>query len=144
MTAPQSRPDGRYLCCGREFSGLPAWRSHRSHHDREWPTTEERFWSQVTKGPGCWEWKGAVSDTGYGNLVDSGRPVSGHRYSWQLHVGPIPADLHVCHHCDNRRCVRPDHLFLGTRSDNMRDAVAKGRHFTPFRRGTSDVAAQGR
>ena len=87
------------------------------------------FWSKVEKSDaGCWEWRGSLMKNGYASFVhDSPRKVLAHRYSWMLHNGPIPAGLLICHHCDNRRCVRPDHLFLGTTLDNMRDMIAKGR-----------------
>jgi hypothetical protein len=92
----------------------------------------ERFWHHVRKCAldGCWEWHGAIA-RGYGHISEGGRrgrARSAHRVSWELHHGPIPSSLYICHRWDNRRCVRPDHLFLGTHADNMRDMLAKGRH----------------
>lgn len=87
----------------------------------------ERFWAHVAQSEGCWEWQASVFRTGYGQFRDGGRSMRAHRVAWELVNGPIPEGLHVCHRCDNRKCVRPDHLFLGTRSDNMQDMSAKGR-----------------
>ena len=91
-------------------------------------TLAERFWKKVKTGDGCWIWRGCRVRNGYGRiLLGEGRVFYAHRASWTLHFGEVPAGLFVCHCCDNRSCVRPDHLFLGTHEDNMRDMVAKDR-----------------
>lgn len=88
----------------------------------------DRFWLQVRKGSGCWVWIGNLDIGGYGRIVVHGRKMKSHRYSWQIHFGPIPPGMLVCHKCDRPACVRPDHLFLGTNLDNRRDSVDKDRH----------------
>lgn len=75
----------------------------------------------------CWLWTGASSKKGYGAFYFRGRQVGAHVASYWIHVGDVPADLQVLHRCDVRPCVNPEHLFLGTQSDNMQDMVRKGR-----------------
>lgn len=102
------------------------------HHGRtETLTQEDRFWSQVNKTDGCWEWTGSRMRKGYGNFGVDYRHEGAHRFSWRLHFGEIPEGMWVLHRCDNPPCVRPDHLFLGTAQANSDDMVAKGRQKRP-------------
>lgn len=79
---------------------------------------------------GCWPWTAAVDYHGYGRIQmgpRGGGVIIAPRASWLIHNGPIPEGMCVLHRCDNPPCVNPDHLWLGTRSDNQRDMMAKGR-----------------
>jgi len=100
----------------------------------------DRFHEKIAYEPmsGCWLWEGAVKELGYG-VIGLGTREQGtdkaHRVSYQLYKGEIPEGLCVLHSCDNPACVNPNHLRVGTLSDNMRDCVARKRNFVPNNRG---------
>ena len=90
----------------------------------------ERIMGKFLVGDGCWEWTASKTRGGYGQISIGGhsaRPVRAHRAVYETLIGPIPPDALLCHQCDNPGCVRPDHMFIGTQYDNMRDARDKGR-----------------
>lgn len=112
----------RYLRYGDPEGGGPS---------RVRGTLEDRFWAYVTPTSEdddlCWPWQGSISTNGYGQMSGgTGITLTTHTVSWELHHGPIPSGLWVLHTCDFKPCVRPKHLYLGTRSDNVRDAWARG------------------
>lgn len=96
--------------------------THRGRNGQN-PIAAGAFWSQVEKTDGCWTWLGRKYPSGYGRF----RAKYAHRLAYELARGPIPDGLCVCHTCDNPPCVNPDHLWLGTHQDNMRDRNIKGR-----------------
>jgi len=107
--------------------------------------TQFRFWNKVRKTETCWIWiAGCRGKTGYGSFKLDGKTQDTHRVSWIIHFGQIPNDLWVLHTCDNRKCVNPTHLFLGTPKVNHDDMVAKGRKIhrsgrvKPVQHGTCD------
>lgn len=96
---------------------------------------QKRFYAKFLVHPRtrCWIWTGAKAHCGYGILTDpiTKRPKRAHRWSWIFHHGEIPAGMKVLHKCDTPACVSPEHLFIGTQLDNIRDMVSKGRGNLP-------------
>lgn len=88
--------------------------------------------AKVNYATGCIEWQAAKDNGGYGMFRINGRTLRAHRFSYEANVGEIPEDMCVCHRCDNRICVNPNHLFLGSLADNVADMDAKGRRSMPL------------
>jgi hypothetical protein len=129
-------------CCSCTFLRIPSQVGNYcskpcQHMARRDPL--RRFWSRVRKTDGCWDWTGAPDNKGYGHISIERRKVLVHRFVYALERGAIPAGIDVLHSCDNRACVNPDHLFLGTQVDNTRDMIAKGRHARGERMGNTHL-----
>lgn len=110
---------------------------HRREHASKLITTAiirpaiERFEEKIFYSPdGCWYWTATVCHN-YGCFIDNGGRHKAHQFAYKLYKGAIPKGLCVCHHCDNPICVNPDHLWLGTHEENMRDMTKKGRRRLP-------------
>lgn len=120
--------------CGRERVAKSSYlRDGRTWHCGCVPLAGDlshRFWSKVDKSGECWLWKSSRGPKGYGQFTvkRGSNPVLTHRLAWELTSGPIEGGLFVLHRCDNPPCCNPEHLFLGTNADNVRDMMSKGRH----------------
>ena len=120
--------------------------NYMSRKEPKFGTLKERFDKSyiVNKATGCWEWDCQLFSTGYGKIeyndeIGKRKCTPAHRLSYRLYKGEIKDALQVCHKCDNRKCVNPEHLWLGTQKDNVLDMLQKGRHISgwsgKFRRG---------
>jgi hypothetical protein len=130
--------------CGRLFTrhkgyGAAQWEAAKfcsSHcfgadHSRKtaerWPPLREQFETSFQRSEGCWEWQGTIDGYGYGVIDRARKRYRAHVLALEYDGRPVPKGMVACHHCDNPRCVRPSHLYVGTPKDNARDAIDRGR-----------------
>lgn len=117
--------------CNNSFRVKPSHRSKRRCCSRQCYNSYRRarfrirFWARVNKTEECWLWEGPRNHFGYGLFAFARQTLATHRVSFELAYGPIPSPLFVLHKCDNPRCVNPEHLYLGTQLDNMRDRQSR-------------------
>jgi hypothetical protein len=143
---------GAFVCagCGREFqrqrrgkSQTPKrnYCSRLCHYAARSRSQADSFFGNtaIKTVTGCMEWLGTITRRGYGVLSIGNRQVGAHRHAWVLSHGVVPKGMCVCHSCDNRRCVNPEHLFIGTNKDNHDDKVNKGRQAKGQRHGMATL-----
>lgn len=101
-----------------------------------------RFFKKVRITPGCWVWQAALRK-GYGTFhVEGNKAVYAHRFSYEIHIGPMADGDVICHKCDNPLCVNPDHLFQGTQKENITDRNLKGRQAKGERQGSAKLTQE--
>jgi hypothetical protein len=110
--------------CSRTCTGLA--KSVRAEETR--PAMADVFWRQVHKTDNCWIWTGLLDKDGYGLMPYAGQMLRAHKVSLELDGRPVPQGKYGCHHCDNPPCVRPDHLYPGTPTQNVADMFSRGRY----------------
>lgn len=106
--------------------------------------TNEQFFAKHTKQGECWLWAGCTEASGYGRARFQGKTRRVHVIAYTLAHGPVPAGAVVRHTCDNRACMNPAHLIIGTQSDNVQDMLARGRNRGPGCKGRTDLVVLGR
>lgn len=114
------------------MAGKPRLDSIAINFDANW---------KLDEATGCHEWLRSKKRDGYGYLyaINKGKVIGAHVFSYERSIGPIPTGMHVCHSCDNKGCVSPAHLFLGTNTDNRLDSVVKRRHAFGSRHGQAKI-----
>lgn len=126
------RGHGSFVQRGKPRRGTP----------RVYPlSVEQRLQQRIAYEPnsGCWLWMGRMDRNGYGVMINRGRLLWAHRAAWQVWRGEIPDGMRICHRCDTPACINPDHHFLGTQRDNIRDASRKGRMACGERQGNAKL-----